>query len=283
MSEPLLEVGLRLVTEDSPGFIDAAEEPVLLVPDPPLPEYYSSGVLGDLVDPLGQVQYLDLAARAQVECFADSLFIVGHPDEAVHDVANVGEVPGLVTGARDGQRLLVDGPVHEVGNDVPVPALIKSLKEEEWSVKEKAAEALGNIGPDAKASSPALKEAMNEAFEANEYKPTWKPRELLFPLAKALGKIAPDMETILLLLSRRFVESDRWDEKEAILTSLGEFGQEVMKPEVVEIVDIYTGITDFIDDQYHHMEDELVGYYRIPEEVIEALKKVGYHNTRIGT
>jgi len=162
-----------------------------------------------------------------------------------------------------------------------VPALIQSLREEDWGVREKAAEALGNIGPDAEASLPALKKALREVFESREYESTSRSRKLLLLLAKAVGRIAPDAETIL-FLSRRFCESERWDEKEAILVSLGEFGQAVMRPEVLETLDIYAGITGFIDDQYYYMEDELVGRYRVPEEVMEALKKMGYHYTRLG-
>ncbi len=48
-----------------------------------------------------------------------------------------------------------------------VHALIEALKDTEWSVRERAAHALGRIGPEAKAAVPALIEALKD--------PGWYP------------------------------------------------------------------------------------------------------------
>ena len=108
------------VPEDTARLIDAGEQPVLLIPVPPLLEGDARFIPGQLVDPVCKVDDPDLSAGTEVDRLADRLFVGGHLHKAVDQVSDIGEVPGLLPGAGDRQGLAVHRPVKEVRDDVPV-------------------------------------------------------------------------------------------------------------------------------------------------------------------
>jgi HEAT repeat protein len=78
-------------------------------------------------------------------------------------------------------------------NSAAVPALIEALKDKDTGVRYMATEALGGIGPDAKAAVPALVEALKDPAFAEFERPDSIERRPLGPAAgKALKQIDPE-------------------------------------------------------------------------------------------
>ena len=120
--KPLSELGLGSVSKDTARLVDAGEQPVLLVPVPPLLEGDASLVPGQLVDPVCEIDDLDLPAGTEVDRLTDCIIVSDHLYETVDQVPDVGEVPGFLPGAGDRQGQAVHRPVEEVRDDVPVLA-----------------------------------------------------------------------------------------------------------------------------------------------------------------
>ena len=118
--QAVLEIGLRLVMENPPSFLDGREEAVLLVPGPSFSQDDARGIIREGIDLVRQIHDSDFSARGEVDRFTDSLFRRGARQEPVHDVTDVGKVPCFFAGPRYGKRLTSHCPVEEVWNHIAV-------------------------------------------------------------------------------------------------------------------------------------------------------------------
>src|SRR2546426_7221747 len=118
--QTVLEVHLRLVAQDPPGFLDGGEEPAFLVPVPSLFEDNARRIFREGIDLVRQINDSDFSTGGEVDRFPDGLFGHGACQEPVHNVTDIRKVPRLLTGPRYRKRLTVHRPVEEVRNDIAV-------------------------------------------------------------------------------------------------------------------------------------------------------------------
>ena len=102
MLEPRPHVGSGLVAEHLPRLLDGRTAPGGPVPAPLGFEHDAGVVAGDLVDHPCEVDDPGLSAGGEVERLSHGLLEGSEPEGAIHDVADVGEVPGLLASPRYG-------------------------------------------------------------------------------------------------------------------------------------------------------------------------------------
>ena len=106
-----------------------------------------------------------------------------------------------------------------------VPALIKALKDQDAFVRRYAAQALGEIGPDARSAASALTTALNDSR-----------KEVQSSAARALGKIGPSgIETLTGLIKDANKDSALRRQAVEALGSVGEAAHSAV-PALTEIV-----------------------------------------------
>src|SRR6266571_3492422 len=108
------EVSPRFVVQKLLSLFNRSKETVLGVPAASLLEHNPRFVSSELVHPRREIEDPDFPSSREVDRLADGLLGRRTRSQPIDDVSDVGEVPGLLTRPRDGQRLTVHSPMEEV-------------------------------------------------------------------------------------------------------------------------------------------------------------------------
>ena len=155
-------------------------------------------------------------------------------------------VPVLVRLARDRSFQFetwqaAEGALEKFGPPA-IPALIKLLKNTDTNVRHAAVQALGRIGPEAKAAVPALTELLKD-----------KNDQVRQAAAQSLGNVGPEAGVAVPALTELLKAKDKWD-RQAAARALGDIGAGASTA-----VPALTELLNDKDDQVRHAAAHSLG------------------------